>query len=131
MAIRARIGIGRPDGAIESVYIHDLPDVRMLLEHWNTEERARVLVELGGMFTLGPTAEECSRINPDETFTMVHSPDEHWPMWGEAWHYLWTDVGWMIREAFIGHDGYNNGRVSDWGSLASEIEADAHPEVVS
>lgn len=58
MATRSRIGIENPDGTVTSVYCNwdGYPEYngRILVEYYNTEDRARRLVELGAISTLRP-----------------------------------------------------------------------------
>ena len=118
MATRARIGITRPDGSISSIYVHDLPAGRVLLDHWSTPERVRLLISQGNAWRRGPRLEDCPPIEDQPCW--IH-PSMDWPSWGEAGHYWWTDTGWMVREAGIGNDGYNNGHVTEWSRPAPAV----------
>lgn len=54
---RARIGFEKPDGSIESIYIHyGHPDdiLKILLQSYMDEEKIQELMRLGDISTLGP-----------------------------------------------------------------------------
>ena len=57
MSTRCRIGIENKDGTITSIYCHHdgYPEVvgEILVNHYNTEEKIRKLLELGDMSSLG------------------------------------------------------------------------------
>jgi hypothetical protein len=118
MAIRARIGITRPDGFIASIYVHDLPNWQVLLYYWNNQDRAGLLISKGNVWRLGPLPDDYPPIVDQPC--LVHDSQD-WPSWGEAWHYWWTDSGWMVREAGIGNDGYNNGYNTEWVALTPPV----------
>lgn len=58
MATRSRIGIAREDGKIESIYCHwdgyPTGNGKILLEHYQDEEKVNELIGLGDLSILGP-----------------------------------------------------------------------------
>jgi len=64
MSTNSRISIARVDGKIDSIYCHwgGYPDYvgRILLEHYNTEEKINELIALGSISSLN------SKIKPDD-----------------------------------------------------------------
>lgn len=124
MATRSRIGIENPDGTVTSVYCHwdGYPEYngRILVEYYNTEDRARRLVELGAISTLRsrpePRGEECHSFDtPIRDVTVAYhrdrgeefsqqqhtSVEQYFKGDIEEYGYLFTQEGeWLVKSGY-------------------------------
>jgi len=70
MSTRCNIGILENNGTVTYIYCHhggEPNDVgRLLLKHYNTEEKLRELISLGAISTLGPEIGEKHLLRPGE-----------------------------------------------------------------
>ena len=107
MGERARIGIEREDGTVESVYLHwGHPEwtVSRLLDHYSSVDTIEGLLILGGLRTLGdspassvPLGRDRGDYDPPE---MYESAEAYLNDAGQTavWHYLYRHGEWCYAE---------------------------------
>ena len=107
MSTRSRIGIEEKDGSITSVYCHFdgyVDGVGLaLIKNFDTEEKARELIDLGDLSTVGGNLESTIAYcrDRDENFSQgIHSSKEHYinPNRGGAvpYYYLFSNGEWLV-----------------------------------
>lgn len=108
MATRSTIWIKNEDGSSDGIYCHHdgYPDyVGMILkDNYDTDEKIRELISLGGISSLAPTVEETApqsyhiwRGEPKDIFHVSKSNDIK--QYFQEYNYMWKDgFWWMAKE---------------------------------
>lgn len=107
MSTRSRIGIEEKDGSITSVYCHFdgyVDGVGLaLIKNFDTEEKARELIDLGDLSTVGGNLESTiayCRDRDEEYSQSIHSSQDDYinPKRAEAieYYYLFSNGEWMV-----------------------------------
>ena len=104
MATRSRIGI-LENGQVTSVYCHwdGHPENvgKILLENYSTLDKAKKLIAMGDISSLGTTPKETlfySRGIGENTSPETH-PKEKFPKTDQAYVYLFENWEWLFRKA--------------------------------
>ena len=116
MATRSTISIQNADGTINSVYCHwdgyTSNNGRILITHYNNEERARELISQGDISSLGPSIGDkhdfsnapdgvCTFYGRDRGDKGVETRNFHsfadWSNFGQEYDYVFIKGKWMVR----------------------------------
>ncbi len=112
MATRCTINIQNEDGSVDGIYCHSdgYPEGvgKILLKHYNTEEKIRELIDLGNLSFLGTTTQFSSDPNDDDKTRDYHrwrgEPKNinHYEnindLMFQIYNYLWKDDMWWVRK---------------------------------
>lgn len=115
MATRSTINIRNNDGSISSIYCHWDGYVEgvgeILVEHYNTEQKVRELLELGDLSSLGKEIGKPHDFNnPTEHFCVSYSRDRGetnceavtYSDWGmlskQSYNYLYENGEWYVED---------------------------------
>jgi len=105
MSTRSTINIKNEDGTIDGIYCHydGFPDNngKMLLQHYDSEEKVKELINLGDISFLGPTLNQ----NDTKSYHRDDGDDIQISMYanedsvdGADYNYLWKDGMWWMSE---------------------------------
>ena len=119
MATHSTISIQNNDGSIDSVYCHwdgyATHNGRILLTHYNSEQRVRELISMGPISSLGPEIGDkrvgfdnppkegvCRFYGRDIYGQLDHEPTswhdlDSWRKFGEEYDYIFINGTWRVR----------------------------------
>ena len=131
MGTRSTIGIENGDGTTTYIYCHHDGYLdyngRMLIEHYNTQERVEALVALGGLSSLNEEISVCVAYHRDsgEEFRQEKISSSYYniqSMGNAHWAdfvYLWKDGEWFYqRFRYIDGEFF----ASEWRNLKEAVE---------
>ena len=121
MSTNSRIAIANNDGTVKSVYCHwdgyPSNNGKILLEHYQDEEKIKELIALGGISSLGKNVKpehpethnfdnrenDCTTVyHRDRGDELVISEYKDVSTWSqnknrEEWNYIWKDGAWYFN----------------------------------